>query len=151
MGEAPRQGCVTFYIDESIQAPVRQAFGLVRADLLYCGGPEAPAEGTLDPVWLPEAGREGWIVLMRDKRIRTKDAERKLFLDHGVRAFCLTDHGNASIWDVFRLLVRRWASIERIASARPSGPYFYAVTNSTIEDITHAPATWGKRRKKVTK
>jgi len=84
---------------------VATAIAGVREDVLYAGGPDAPTEDTKDPIWLPLAGQQDWIVLMRDKRIRTRPGERRALVDAGVRAFCLTHAGNYTRWEVLELLV----------------------------------------------
>ncbi|WP_372447974.1 hypothetical protein [Kibdelosporangium banguiense] len=47
-------------------------------------------EDVADVDWLARAGSEGWVVLMKDERIRYRPAERVALVDHQVRAFCLT-------------------------------------------------------------
>ncbi len=117
---------MTFYFDASIQVGVAEAIASVRADVLYAGGPNAPPKKTLDVDWLATAGERDWIVLTRDKRIRTRPWERQAFLDAGVRVFCFTDAGNATEWEVLELVVSKWERIEGMAS-RP-GPYICSVT-----------------------
>jgi len=126
---------VTFYLDASLQIAVRRAIASVRDDVLYAGGPSAPAEATRDHVWLPQAGTGNWIVAMRDKKIRTRPGERQALDASGVRAFCLTDAGNATRWRVLELLVTRWGRIEQIANAE-AGPYIYAVTRAGVMRLT---------------
>jgi len=46
-----------------------------------------------DPTWLAEAGRQGWVVLMKDGRIRSNTPELKAVKDYGLRCFCLR-HGS---------------------------------------------------------
>ena len=43
--------------------------------------------GTPDAVWLEEAGRHGWLVLTKDKRIRYRENERRALQRAGVAAF----------------------------------------------------------------
>ena len=78
------------------------------------------------------AGEHDWVVIMRDKHIRTRVAERRALLDTGVRAFCLTAAGNYSKWQTLEPLVRRWPEIERISVEEP-GPYIYAVTREGVK------------------
>jgi hypothetical protein len=47
-----------------------------------------------DPVWLAEAGRNDWIVITRDERIRYRYAERQAIRRARVRAFVLAAHGD---------------------------------------------------------
>ncbi len=125
---------MTFYLDASLPIAVRTAIAGVRDDVLYAGGPNAPAEGTKDPIWLPIAGREEWIVIMRDKHIRTRPGEKEAFIRAKLRAFCLTNAGNATRWQILELLVARWPRIEQIAGSEP-GPYIYSVTASTMRPL----------------
>jgi hypothetical protein len=46
--------------------------------------------GTLDEVWLASAGTQGWIVLMRDQRVRHRALEVESLREARVGAFVLT-------------------------------------------------------------
>jgi PIN like domain len=85
-----------FYLDASLQLPVCRALALVRDDVVYAGGPDSPISSTAvrDEDWLPVVGAEGMLVLMRDKHIRSRRAERDRLIENGVGAFCLTGAGN---------------------------------------------------------
>jgi hypothetical protein len=50
---------------------------------------DVPA-GTPDATWLATAGAQGWIVLMRDQRIRYRALEIQSLHEAGVGAFVLT-------------------------------------------------------------
>ena len=80
------------FLDRSlgrIQVPsVLRAAGLDLVTLAEVYGIPAD-EGIADETWLTRAGQEGWVVLMKDERIRHRPVERRALLDHGVRAFCL--------------------------------------------------------------
>lgn len=125
-----------FYLDASIPFPVSRALSLVRDDVLYPGGPDCPinSPGAKDAEWLPVAGRHGWLVLMRDKRVRSRPGERRALLKSNVRAFVLTTAGNYSRWRTLDLLVRRWTDIEEVA-ATGEPPYIYAVTQQGLRQI----------------
>ncbi len=43
--------------------------------------------GTPDAIWLEEAGRRGWVVLTKDKRIRYRENERRVLQRARVAAF----------------------------------------------------------------
>lgn len=134
---------MTHYIDASIQIAVREALAGVRDDVCYAGGPGAPAEDSLDEDWLPIVGGKGWIVIMRDTRIRTHGVRRRAHLDAGVVSFCLTNSGNATRWGVLQLLVTRWERIEEYARTA-EGSRFYTVTQQGVQDITDVP--WERPR-----
>lgn len=96
---------------------------------LYCPPskftPDAP-----DEAWLAVAGREKWIVLTRDKRIRRRPAELEAFREHKVVVFVLAA-GNASAAETADLVTRFFDKIQRLAShAKP--PVMYNVTRSGV-------------------
>ena len=83
MGGVTAAGRLTFYLDASIPLHVRQALALLRSDVIYAGGPDMPPEKTKDRQWLPLAGENDWVVLLRDKKIRTRPGERRALIDAG--------------------------------------------------------------------
>lgn len=124
---------MAFYCDASIPRAVAQALALVRDDVLYPGQEGCPITdpATKDVAWLPVAGANDWLVLMRDKRIRTRPGERRRLMECGVRAFAMTGAGNYSRWLTLELLVRRWREIESVAAVE-DGPYIYSVTQGGL-------------------
>lgn len=127
---------MVFYLDASVPFPVSQAFALVRDDVLYPGGPGCPitTPDAKDHEWLPVAGRHGWVVLMRNKRVRSRPGERRALRENGVGAFVLTGGGNYSRWRTLELLVRRWPDIEDAAGSE-APPYIYAVTQQGLRRV----------------
>ena len=127
---------MAFYLDASIPFPVSQALTLVRDDVLYPGGPRCPitTPGAKDHEWLPVAGRHGWVVLMRDKRVRVRPGERQALVKNSVRAFILTGAGNYSRWRTLDLLVRRWPDIESAAAVEVP-PYICTVTQQGVRRV----------------
>ena len=77
-----------------------------------------------DDEWLELCGREGWLVLAKDKRIRSRPREREAIVEHGVRAFVLTSGQLTAEHQVERFLDNA-AAIDR-AGEEP-GPFVYAV------------------------
>lgn len=66
-----------------------------------------------DQDWLVEVGRRGWVVLMKDKRVRRVELEREALLSAGVRAFVLTS-GNLTgpeMAEIFARHLRRMAQM----------------------------------------
>ncbi len=49
---------------------------------------ERVGQGLADTEWLNDAGRNGWVVLMKDDKIRYRPAEPEALMAAGVRAFC---------------------------------------------------------------
>jgi len=114
-----------------VPVDVARALSLVRPDILYPGGPGCPITqaDTKDVNWLPVAGSNNWLVIMRDKHIRSRPGERQQLVAHGVRAFVMTGGGNYTKWETLDLLVRRWADIEAVAG-RETPPFIYSVTQA---------------------
>jgi len=123
-----------FYLDADIPVAVRSAIAACRSDVLYAGQPDAPAVDALDQEWLPRAGREGWVVITRDKRFRHRAAERQAVIDYKVRLFVLTSAGNLTRWDTLDLLVRRWSEIT-VAAENNSGPFICGVIRHGLRPI----------------
>lgn len=133
MGD-PQGGIGIFYVDESLPKPVRLAVAMLRDDVRYAGGADAPAEGLDDDEWLPLVGAKDWIVIHRDNRIRKRPRERQALLGSGARTFCLTHAGNYNRWETMRLLVHRWPDIEQMAT-NESGPYICSVTWNGVRKL----------------
>lgn len=131
---APR--CVTdslkFYIDASLPIAVAHALDHVRNDIEYPGKPGCPIVGpdVKDSEWLRVIGREGWVVIMRDKKVKHRPAERAAIKAHGVKAFMLTAGGNLTRWQTLSLLVRKWDIMTELALVE-SPPFLCAITNSS--------------------
>lgn len=92
-----------------------------------------PADETIaDVEWLARAGRQGWVVLMKDERIRYRPAERAALVDHHVRAFCLTS-GNLRAVEMAQLYI---AVLDKLTAACAApGPFLYAVSRSGLRPI----------------
>lgn len=85
---------------------------------------EIAAQGIDDEQWLAEAGRQDWVVLMKDAAIRRRPAEREALSRAGVRAFCLTNANLRGVEQTARFI----DNIARILrQAQTPGPYIYGV------------------------
>jgi hypothetical protein len=123
----------TYYVDASVPVDVAKALALVRDDILYPGGLGCPVQSpnVPDEVWLGIAGTQNWVVVMKDKKVRTRRWEREALIRAGVRTFCMTAAGNYTKWNTLQLLARRWDDIEQTATTA-AGPYIYSVTNAGV-------------------
>jgi hypothetical protein len=89
-------------------------------------------EDVADVDWLELAGTRGWVVLMKDERIRYRPAEHRAVVDHKVMAFCLTS-GNLRAQQMAELFL---SSIEAIATACCNpGPFLYAVSAAGLRPL----------------
>jgi hypothetical protein len=78
-----------FYLDESIYSRVL-AFAMQAAGAnVRRVGPDIP-HGSTDEAWLEIVGKNNWIALMRDQRIRRRRLETEALKIHGVAAFAFT-------------------------------------------------------------
>lgn len=78
-------------------------------------------QDTDDHVWLREAGRKGWIVLMRDDRIRYRPQEQRALIDAGARCFCLNPTKGMTGEEMGDVLARAPPRILKAAASRRGG------------------------------
>lgn len=130
MGGTAR-GRLTVYVDASVPLAVREELASRHSDVLYAGGPNAPAEDTLDKDWLPVAGEQEWVVIARDKRLRSLRGERRAFMEAGVRLFVLTSGGNFTIAQTLELIEKNWKAVLAYASSH-TGPYYCSITSAGV-------------------
>lgn len=76
---------------------------------------ESVGQGLADTTWLADAGHNGWVVLMKDDKIRFRPAELEALTLAGVRAFCLTN-ANLRGQEMARRFVTQLETINRIAA-----------------------------------
>ena len=89
-------------------------------------------EAVADTTWLELAGTAGWVVFMKDARIRSRRLEREAVQRFSVRCFCITRQGLTAEAMAARYLDHLPAITQ--ACGAP-GPCFYAVHENRIERI----------------
>ena len=125
-----------FFVDRSlgrhvVPSVLREAGAVVHVMAEVYG--ERVGQGLADEEWLRDAGEHGWVVLMKDARIRYRPAELQALADHGVRAFCLTN-ANLRGAQMAARLVANLARIIRIAEQH-TGPYIYGVYADGVRPV----------------
>jgi hypothetical protein len=85
---------------------------------------EQVGQGLADEDWLGDVGTRGWIVLLKDTKIRYRPAELSAITAHEIRAFCLTN-ANLRAVDQAERIVANLPQITRLAEE--AGPYIYGV------------------------
>lgn len=92
-----------------------------------------PADETIaDEEWLELAGQRGWVVFMKDTRVRYNRAEREAVKAHAVRCFCLSSQSLPADEMAARFL----DNLDAIESAcDEAGPFIYAVHTTRIERL----------------
>ncbi|HEX6239166.1 MAG TPA: hypothetical protein VFZ68_18350 [Acidimicrobiales bacterium] len=89
-------------------------------------------EDVSDDEWLELAGRRGWVVLMKDTRIRYNRAEREAVKARRVRCFCLANQHLAGDEMAARFL----SNLDAIVRAcEAPGPFIFAVHQTRIEKL----------------
>ena len=124
-----------FFIDRSLGkkhlAEALRARGFTVHTMASVYG-EKRAQEMPDEEWLRDAGTNGWVVLMKDDRIRTRPAERDALARAGVRAFCLTNAQLRAHEQTTRF-VRNIGRIEQ--RCRKSGPFIYGVYDGGVRRL----------------
>lgn len=130
---------IRYYVDASMIS-IGRALALIRRDVTHPGHASRfftcpiKAERTNDHEWLPVVGEAGWVVILRDKRIRSRALERRALRDAGVLGICLTGSGNSSNWAMLNLIVRQWPAIESIASTAKR-PGLFSLTTQGLREL----------------
>lgn len=82
-----------------------------------------------DAEWLAEAGAHGWIVVTRDRRIRSRPAEIDALVSHGVGTFILRQRRPMSASDVLDVVSANLDGMERLDRETPR-PYLFSVSRT---------------------
>ena len=85
-----------------------------------------------DTDWIEEAAKRGWPVLMKDKRIRHRQAELTAVTDHKARCFVIT-RGDLPSAEMAQRFITNKAAI--LAAATQPGPYMYSVQRDRISRL----------------
>ena len=132
----PRDEAPRWFVDESALG-LAKTLATARGDVLYPGYRrllEIPLS-TPDEDWMPIVAERGLVVIIRDRHVRTKPAELKAFMHHGLRAFWIAGDRDMSTWDNLRRVVRWWDRMEHIVTTRREGPWFYALFETRVTEV----------------
>src|SRR3990172_10076825 len=106
------------FVDRSIPKGVAGALKQVRDDVRWLE--DEFQHDTKETVWLPEIGRRGWLVVSRDKKIRTRPGERRALLEARVGCFILAQKQNLTRWDYLKLLTATLDEMLRLFASTES-------------------------------
>ncbi len=84
------------------------------------------ADNTPDIDWLSHVGQQGWVVLMKDKHIRSRPHERQALIYAGVRAFVLVA-GNISGQEMGQSFVNALPAMYNLLTQRAT-PFIAQIT-----------------------
>ena len=90
------------------------------------------ARKTPDAVWLKIVSEKKWVVITKDKRIRSIPAERKAIIDNSVRCICLAN-GNHTARENAERILDNMDQIIRVC--KKPGPFICMVYSNTIKEI----------------
>ena len=122
------------FLDRSIPKSVATALKAVRDDVYWLE--DHFLHDTKDADWLPVAGKNGWLVITRDKKIRTRPWERRAILENSVGCFCLIQKKHPTRWQYLKLLVLTLEKMERSFDTTPR-PFIYGVEQSGKLNLYH--------------
>ncbi len=126
-----------FFTDENALGIGKLLERAGRTDVLYPGHrqlPEVPL-GTPDLEWMPEVARRDLVVLTRDRRIRTRPAELRVYLEHGIRSVWLGAKQDLSPQNQLALFLKHEPRLQREIIKRGSGPWALAMSPTGIRPL----------------
>ena len=91
--------------------------------------------GTLDLEWMPAIAQRDLIVLTRDRRIRTRPAELRIYWELGIRSVWLGAKQDLGPSDQFELFVKHEARLQREIIKRGPGPWALAMGSSGVRPL----------------
>lgn len=127
----------TFFFDNDISFRIVHALRHLVRDHELVALREQFDPAAKDTEWIPEAGRQGWIVISRDFNQRRRDAEHQALRANGVRAIYIRQTGSpAELFSDAARIIKQWPKIQAWGlSARP-GTLAKLDTSDKIIDLT---------------
>jgi hypothetical protein len=113
------------FIDRSIPKGVAEALKQVRDDV--CWLEDVFEEGWIkDREWIPDIGARGWLVISKDKKIRTRQEERRAVKDNNVGCFILNYRQPLNRWEILKLVASSLDEMEDKFANTPR-PFMYLI------------------------
>jgi len=117
------------FIDRSVPKGVAEAIKKVRSDVLWLE--DRFNHDTDDEEWLAAAGDQDWLVIVRDKKVRTRPGEREKIMRHGVGCFILNQKQDPTRWEYLQLLTKTMDEMEeKFAATRR--PFIYTIDKNGV-------------------
>jgi hypothetical protein len=117
------------FIDRSVPKGVAEAIKQVRPDVLWLE--DKFPHDTPDEVWLEAAGDAGWLVISRDKKIKTRRGQRQLIVKHRVGCFIINQKQDPTKWEYLRLIVGALDQMEE-KFAETSRPFGFTIDKQGV-------------------
>jgi hypothetical protein len=113
------------FIDRSVPKGVAEALKQVRDDV--CWLEDVFEEGWIkDREWIPEIGARGWLVVSKDKKIRTRQEERRAAKENNVGCFILNYKQPLNRWEILKLVASSLDEMEEEFANTPR-PFMYTI------------------------
>lgn len=108
-----------------------------RDDVLYPGHEDLSDVplGTLDLDWMPIVAERDLIVVTRDRRIRTRPAELRAYLEHGIRSVWIGAKQDLGPRAQVELFLEHESRLQREITKRGPGPWALAMTPSGVRPL----------------
>lgn len=126
-----------YFADENALGLGKLLLRAGRDDIVFPGHrnlPDVPL-GTPDLDWMPIVAARRFIVLTRDKRIRTRPAELAAYREYGIRAVWIGGKRDLGPWDRLELFTKHESRLEREVVKLGSGPWALILTSSGLRQV----------------
>jgi predicted nuclease of predicted toxin-antitoxin system len=117
------------FVDRSVPRSIATALQQVRDDVRWLE--DVFPHNTADPVWLAHCGAQDWLVISRDKKLRTRPAERRAIIEHSVGVFVIASRENLSRWRLLELVVSHLEEMERLFASEAK-PFAFSLTRAGL-------------------
>lgn len=123
---------VSIFFDASLIGPAKE-LEHEDARIVYPGHPAWPFDqDEADEVWLRHVGGDHWLAIVRDRKMRYRNAERQALIENRVRVINIATRANLNIRETVDLLLEHWPSIEDTLTSPPA---FYHLTRNGIRGM----------------
>ena len=139
-----RAAVVRFYVDADILG-LGKLIASLRNDVTYPGDPGAEihkrqrppcpitSPDVLDPDWVPEVARRGWLIVTRDSAIITNRNEIAAVREHRAKMVALNQQDARTKWGQLEVLMTRWRDIENLVTE--PGPFIWRASRTAMTPI----------------
>jgi hypothetical protein len=139
---------VRFYVDADLLGLAR-ILADARSDVTYPGDPGGVCRDgsqrppcpitspqTDDEVWLPTVCTLGWLIITKDRKIKSRPAEVNAVREHGGRMVALRGAKAKTLWGQLELVVPAWHRLEDLTTE--PGPFIHRLTGQGLTKQTLA-------------
>jgi len=135
---------VRFYFDADVLG-LAKIMVQVRPDCTYPGDPGGVLHkrrrppcpitqpATLDPDWIPEVARHGWLIITRDSNIQGHTAEIEAVRQNGAKMIALSGKDSIGTWAQLNVLLHHWRRVE--LAYEEQAPFIYSATRTSFRVV----------------